>query len=397
MNLEELIQQARNARSAFNEEIGRGPDDQAKMFYKTRELQGLDDDAPRMDKTLGEHPVFYRLRENVGIADKDAMEARAQLGMELKKTIGGRIGQMGGAIGADIIQDKSRSIWWLLNAAQAAGNVLNDYAIKAANSDLFGATDLNTPFNLNDLKAAGYTRTTESGREVPVEGVFNAGGKAKKRNYRSGLVQALGAPAGFAINQGMGLMTPFGGYEGYEAVIPDENDPSKSANAVAEIASKYILGRTGNLLDWDEFKKVRPDVSKGEYNAYKAFKYDKAIDMNPFDDGNFSLPGGVARGTTDGIHGAEIQFLGRSLPVNTAVVPFLSAVGGTMAGVRKGRRYRQGGDLAGQVDPNSVKRGLMGGTAGALGGMAIGNTIEAERRKRNEASNQAYYDTLEEI
>jgi hypothetical protein len=36
----------------------------------------------------------------------------------------------------------------------------------------------------------------------------------------------------------------------------------------------------------------------------------------------------------------------------------------------------------------------MGGTAGALGGMAIGNTIEAERRKRNEASNQAYYDTL---
>jgi hypothetical protein len=397
MNVNDLIQQARYARDAFNEEIGRGPDEQAKMFYKMREIQGLDDDAPRMDKTLGEHPLFYRIRENMGIADKDAMEARAQLGMELKQTPGGKIGQLGGALGADILQDKSRSIWWLLNAAQAAGNVINDYAIKAANPDLFGATDLNTPHNLNDLKAAGYTRTTESGREVPSEGVFNAGGRAKKRNYRSGLVGALGAPAGFAINQGMGLMTPFGGYEGYEAVVPDENDPSKTSNAVAEIASKYILGRTGNLLDWDEFKKVRPDVSEGEYNAYKAFKYDKAVDLNPFDDGKISLPAGVARATTDGIHGAEIQFLGRSLPVNTAVVPFLSAVAGTMAGVRKGRKYRAGGELAGQVDKDAVKRGLLGGTAGTLGGMAVGNTIEAERRKRNEASNNAYYDSLDKL
>jgi hypothetical protein len=50
--------------------------------------------------------------------------------------------------------------------------------------------------------------------------------------------------------------------------------------------------------------------------------------MNPFDDGNISFPAGVLRATTDGIHGAEIQFLGRSLPVNTAIVPFASAVAG---------------------------------------------------------------------
>ncbi|MBL6857026.1 MAG: hypothetical protein ISQ88_11735, partial [Rhodobacteraceae bacterium] len=86
--------------------------------------------------------------------------------------------------------------------------------------------------------------------------------------------------------------------------------------------------------------------------------------------------------------------LGRSLPVNTALVPFLSSVAGTMAGVRRGKRYRQGGDLAGQVDPNAVRRGLIGGTTGALGGMAVGNLLEGERRRRNEASNQAYYDTL---
>tara|TARA_R110001592_G_scaffold126736_1_gene338197 strand:- start:4150 stop:5343 length:1194 start_codon:yes stop_codon:yes gene_type:complete len=395
MTFDELIQQAKVARSAFNEEIGRGPDDQAKMFYKVRDLQGEDDDAPRMDKTMGEHPLVYRIRENLGIADKPAMEARAQLGMEMKQTPAGRIGQLAGAAGADLIQDKSRSIWWLLNAAQATANVGNDYALKYANPALFGARDLNTPFNITDLKAKGLTRTTDSGRLVPAEGVYGANGKAKKRNYRSGMVHALGAPVGFAVNSGMGLMTPFGGYEGYEAAVPSAEDPSKTDNAVLEVASKYILGRTGNLLDWDEFKKVRPDVSKGEYNAYKAFKYDKAIDMNPFDDGDISLPGGVLRGTTDGIHGAELQFLGRSLPVNTALLPTAVSILGTMAGVRRGKKYRPGGELAGEVDPDAVRRGLMGGAAGAVGGMAIGNTIEAERRKRNEASNQAYYDTLE--
>ena len=38
---------------------------------------------------------------------------------------------------------------------------------------------------------------------------------------------------------------------------------------------------------------------------------------------------------------------------------------------------------------------MIGGTAGAVGGIALGNLLEGERRKRNEASNQAYYDTLE--
>jgi hypothetical protein len=394
MNLDDLIQQAKYARQAFQEEVGYGPDDQSKMFYKIRNLQGQDDDAPRLQKMAAEHPLIYRVRENLGMADPEGLEARAQLGMEMKKTPGGRVGQLGGALAADLVQDRTRGWWWLFNAAQATGNVVNETATGMVNPDLYGAQDLKTPYNLADLKAAGYAHVNDNGRLVPNVGVFNAGGRAKKRNYRSGNVMALGIPAGFAINQGIGLMTPFGGYEGYEAVVPNAEDPSKTDNAVAEIASKYILGRTGNLLDWDEFKKVRPDVSKGEYNAYKAFKYDKAIDMNPFDDGKVSLPAGVARATTDGIHGAEIQFLGRSLPVNTAIVPFASAVAGAALGVRRRKPYRKGGTMEGTPDPASVTRGLVGGTAGALGGMAVGNLLEGERRRRNEASNKAYYDQL---
>ena len=82
-------------------------------------------------------------------------------------------------------------------------------------------------------------------------------GNARLRNYRAGTVTALGVPAGFAINQGLGLMTPFGGYEGYEAAVPSEADPSKTANPVLEVAAKYIMGRTGTCFHMMSFSKVR--------------------------------------------------------------------------------------------------------------------------------------------
>ncbi len=377
-------------------DYGVGRDDRAKMFYEERNRRGKDDDAVRLVNMTATHPVSYRAREILGIANKDAMAARADQGIGLKPTRAGQAGQLVGSIGADLTQDVSRGFWWLVNAAQASGNMIQEGALAHANPDLYGAQKSDVLYkDINALEKIGYAEPDSTGKLVRKPGVFNAGGKAGKRNYRSGLVAALGIPAGVAINNSLGLLTPFGGAEGYEAVMPSQDDPSKTNNVIGEVAAKYILGRTGGLLDYDEFKKVRPDVSKGEYNAYKAFKYDKALDVNPFDDGKINpLPGSIIKATDDGIHGPEVQFLGRSLPLTTAAVPFASAVIGGALGVRRGKRYRQGGDMFGTPDPNAVKRGMIGGSVGALGGIAAGNLLEAERRRRNEAANQAYYDQL---
>ncbi len=377
-------------------DYGVGRDDRAKMFYEERNRRGLDDDALRVVNMAATHPVSYRLREMAGIANKDAMAARVEQGIGLKPTRAGQIGQVVGSLGADITQDVSRGWWWLMNAAQASANVANESVMAKVNPDLYGAQKTDVMYkDIQGLEKIGLASRDSTGRLTRNPGVFNASGKAGKRNYRSGLVTALGIPAGVAINNSLGLLTPFGGAEGYEAVMPSQDDPSKTSNAVGEVAAKYILGRTGGLLDYDEFKKVRPDVSKGEYNAYKAFKYDKALDINPFDDGKINpLPGSIIKATDDGIHGPEIQFLGRSLPATTAAVPFASAVIGGALGVRRGKRYRKGGEDFGKPDPDAVKRGMIGGSVGALGGIAAGNLLEAERRRRNEAANQAYYDTL---
>jgi len=381
-------------------DYGVGRDDRAKMHYAERELKGLDDDSPRLVNMAATHPVSYRFREMLGIADPEAVKARNDMGIGPLPTRAGRAGQLIGSMGADLTQDISRNWWWLFNAAQATGNVINESLLGKVNPDLYGAQKTNIDYKDGDalVKAELATRVpTKSGNAFRIQrkpGVFNQGGKAAKRNYRSGYVEALAIPAGVAINNSLGLLTPFGGAEGYEAVLPSDADPSKTSNAVAEVAAKYILGRTGGLLDYDEFSKVRPDVSKGEYNAYKAFKYDNSTDLNPLD-GDFTVPSGVIKGTTEGIHGPEIQFLGRSLPLTTAAVPFASAVIGGALGVRRGKPYRKGQELYGTPDPNAVKRAMLGSTVGAIGGIAAGNLLEAERRRRNQSSNEAYYDKLD--
>ena len=168
----------------------------------------------------------------------------------------------------------------------------------------------------------------------------DAGTEIRRQNHAKGHIQALSIPAGIAINSGVGLMTPFGGYEGYKAVYADPNDPSKSTNFIGEIAAKYILGRTGQLLPYNEFKKVRPDVSREEYNRYQAFKYDKSEDLNPLD-GNVSIGAGALRATTEGIHGPEVQFLGRSIPLTTGILPLAAAIAGTAAGARFGNKRKR--------------------------------------------------------
>ena len=154
----------------------------------------------------------------------------------------------------------------------------------------------------------------------------------------AGLMSML--PASIAINGGLRLLDR---PEGYAAVVPTEDDPRQTENMIAEVASRYILGREGKLLPYDEFSKERPDVSPGDYQAYKAYKFDKKLDVNPFDDGKVNLLGGILQANTDGIHGAELEFLGRSMGWNEALLPTIAALGGTAVGaaIPNIRSYRQ--------------------------------------------------------
>ena len=373
----------RQFKAAAKKEYALGRDDYGKAYRTERTMRGLAEEAPRAEQIFATHPTSIRIRENLGKATPEAVRARNDMQMGLEKTPAARLGQLAGVVGADLTQDRTRSIYWLLNAIQATGDVALEATLGKVAPRLYETKPIlnkatGKPIRRRDREAAVAAGLIDPQSKTMRYGVSLAG-EGKDAEYRekrvpTGVLAAASIPAGIAINSGVGLLTPMGGAEGYYAVAPDPEDPSKTANPVVEVGAKYLAGRTGNILPYDEFVKVRPDVSPEEYGQYKAFKYSKPLlDLNPFGDGEMGIGGGAVKYTNEGIHGPEIQMLGKSLPVTTGVIPFATAVAGTALGGRYGKR--PGLDA------------FRGGMIGLGAGLAGGNIIEQERRNRNARAN----------
>ena len=406
------MQQIRNILSdvgeGFKSDYELGREDRRNAFLRGRKLKGETEESTRWQAMMGTHPGIYRMKEAAGQISPQDKQALREHNMDLRGSTAHKTGQFLGSAANDLTQDATRSIYWLLNAAQATGEVINEKVLAKVIPELYakslvqskditytrviekGGAESKKPRYLNikdkvareEMLNRGYAKNIMQGGEEKLTAArgysFDDVGDLQKRNYSPGMVQALAIPTGVAINSGLGLLTPFGGYEGYKAAVPSDEDPTKTDNVALEVGLKYLMGKTGNLLPYSEFSKVRPDVSREEYNQYQAFKYDKDEDYNPFDDGNFSIGGGALRGTSDGIHGAELQFLGRSLPATTAGIPYLTALAGTV-----------GGAMAGRGRGKAAIGGLVGGMGGVSAGIAAGNIIEQERRRRNSVENLA--------
>ena len=366
----------------YRNETGYGQQEGSLAMFEARQDKGKAPQATRGAEMLGTYRLGQLLNAMAGNEDPDFKKHREALKIPFKiDTPGQQVGSIAGAIQNDLVQDSTRRFWWLLNAAQAVGDVTAEAGIASMRPELY------------DAKTVYRNITDRQTGEVITK-------PYQIRKYAPGLVQLTAAPAGLAINTGLGLMSPFGGAEGYKAALPDPEDPSKTTNVLGEIAAKYFLGRTGDLLPYDEFVKVRPDVSRDEYQRYKAFKFDKRGDLNPFDDGQMTVPTGVLKYTDEGIHGPEIQFLGRSIPLSTTVAPFAAATAGAMAGVSylgaegtkdpETNRFKVTKHGYGSDKP--IMRGVAGGMGGFIAGQAIGSLIEGERRRRNAAENER--DTL---
>ena len=373
-------------KEGFAKDFFVGPEDIQQASYDGLERSQRNREQPMFSGMMMNHPLSYRTREALGIADPNFVAAREAAGMGLSKDRATRIGQIAGSVGHDIMNDGTRRLYWLLNAPQAVGQVAADQVLRRANEarggfDIFGTTPVpikttkgTRGANIRDrdflLKEKIIRETPDGPRMMP--GYSKSGtGDIFKRNTNKAQQLALAVPAGLLINTGIGLMAPFGGAEGYKAMLPSEEDPSKTDNVLGEVAMKYLLGQSGRLLPYEEFSKVRPDVTKEEYRNYKINMNDRREDYNPLD-GDVAIGGGLIRGIADGIHGPEVQFMGRSLPLTTTILPAAASIAGMGIGASTKRSYR-----------NALK----GSVGGAIGGSIIGNLLEAERRRRNAEEN----------
>ena len=213
-----------------------------------------------IDSRPSRQPEVAETTTEIGRAPTD-MQGKAKALEE--GDIAGRAAQVAGMAAGDILTDGMRNIWWFLNAPQAVSQI----AVLQA---------------MNNAKNANIDTSVRLAEEPLL----------KSRALR----MAATAPAVIAVSMGLGnaFRQP-----GYKAVVPDENDPTKTANLGQELVDRYFLGRSGALLPYDEFVKERPDVSREEYNQYKNYLFgDKS----------------VVKATMDGVQGPEVTFMGESLP-----------------------------------------------------------------------------------
>ena len=373
--MDSFLSNLREIQDAASKEFAVGGEESRQAMFEARKSRGQSVEGPKFAQMVDAYRTSQALKAATGAQQDPVYKAareKAGIGFDVD-TRNKKIGTILGALGADLTQDSARRFYWLLNAAQATGDMIAETAISRARP-------------VRETEVQGELNLFPDAKKEPKKfqsDLYKVDRGTGKRKYGPGLVQLAAVPAGIAINTGLGLMTPFGGAEGYKAALPSEDDPSKTSNVLGEVAMKYIMGSTGNLLPYDEFVKVRPDVSKEEYGRYKAFKHDKPmLDLNPFDDGQMGVMRGALKTTDEGIHGPEVQFLGRSLPMTTGIIPFLGAVGGAAAGVS-----HLGPDKGLLSSKRPIRRGLGGGLAGLAAGQIIGNIIEQERRRRNTAEN----------
>lgn len=258
---------------------------QALGGYGSRYMRELDErraDRPVIRENtirVGEYPVLDGSTPQQGIAAEAAR----------------RVAQAAGALAADATSQGALNIWWFINAAESA-------AMAAGQQAMHGALGRNKLLRQEAIEGAP-TGTPISRGPLRVAATFP-------------LILGAGAATGTLFRQ-----------PGYAAVLPSEEDRTESADPVAERLLRTI-GRTGGLLPYDEFVKERPDVSRGEYESYKAYIH-----------GNKS----PIKATADGINGPEVTFLGKSLPLLTGVLPIVGGIVGGRAGLRAaGARLARG-------------------------------------------------------
>jgi hypothetical protein len=207
-----------------------------------------------------------------------------------------KLAQMAGMATGDLLGKQGlQHLWWLINAAPAVASVAQLQSIHRAGEEIGD----------DGRWIKGYHNNAA---QTPIESPL-----LKSHGMR----MAATIPAWMAINFATGA---FGRQPGFGASVPSEMDPREATNPVAETLSRVFLNRGGKMLPYDEFVQERPDVSKGEYEAYKAYQYG-----NPW----------PLKATADGINGPEINFLGKSIPLLTGILPAVAGVVAARHGARQ--------------------------------------------------------------
>ena len=316
----------------------------------------------------GWQPQYHDVDDNrlVALAKNSALNPRGykEVFSSPDLDIGAKASYVAGRLGHDLLTDGSRVPYWALNHPLAVTGVLGDMATAAAGLE-------------PDYQAYRAKNDRLTQEEIDEDWARKMGFSAGQHieGIPLGLARnAIPAMAAAAMIQASGnhnMLNALGGGrpDGFQAVLPSEEDSRVSTNPVLEAAARYVFGRTGRLLPWEEFTQERPDVSPEDYKSYAGYQFDK---------GPMGI--GLIKGTGRNIDGEpEFTMMGFRVPFSAG-----TATGGAMVGAIAGAQQLQ--DLIPQTMPGMKSIGhrrlagaalgaLAGAISGRLGGQAVNDLV----------------------
>jgi len=153
---------------------------------------------------------------------------------------------------------------------------------------------------------------------------------------------------------------------GFQAVLPVEGDPTSSANPLLELGARYVFGRTGRVLPWEQFHAERPDVSFDDYERYTAYQFDKGpLDL------------GLVKGTTRNLDGEmEGALMGFRVPLSAATATAGAIAGGVIGASQAdaiiNEQMREKVEGLRPVGHRRLAGAAIGAAIGAIGGKITG-------------------------
>ena len=134
------MQQIRNILSdvgeGFKADYELGREDRRNAFLRGRKLKGDTEESTRWEAMMGTSGI-YRMKEAFGRIKPEDKQALREHNMDLRGSAAHKTGQFLGSAANDLTQDATRSIYWLLNAAQATGEVINESVLAKAIPELY--------------------------------------------------------------------------------------------------------------------------------------------------------------------------------------------------------------------------------------------------------------------
>jgi len=290
-------------------------------------------------------------------------------------TLGSRAAYIAGRALHDLISDGTRTPYWLANHPLGALSLLSAETME------------HTGLHPNKKQREVIERELEADN-LPThhEDILERHARKMGFSYRG---QHGGIPLDIATGTipllASGLMTQLSGNHdllnfgqggrslGYQAILPTEFNNKDTTSVPLELALRYITGRTGRLLPFEEFTVERPDVSREDYDSAKMHQWDKGL-----------LGLGLFKATGRNIEGEpEFTMMGFRVPLSAGAAA-LGSLGGSVVGAGVGdrfireqveRRVAAGNALHGptQAFVKEGPRRLAGALLGALVGGGAGN------------------------